>query len=149
MQIKITVLAIALSIAASGTLLASEIYKSTDSDGNVHFTDIPTVGAEHLKIRSRPTDRAAIQSELQGRSDDQNQIAEEEANAPQGPTPEELRAQARERDEKCNKHRERQTAFTRSRRIYKTENGERVYYDEEGMQAVRARVDEQVQKYCN
>ena len=149
MQIRITVLAFALSIAASCTLLASEIYKTIDSDGNVKFSDIPTVGAEHLDIRSRPTNRAAIQSEAQARNDTQTSEAQATASAPQGPTAEERQAEARERDELCNKYRARQSAFERNRRIYKMENGERVYYDEEEMQASRTGVDDKVQEYCN
>ncbi len=148
MQIKIIVIAFALSIAANGTLFASEIYKSIDSEGNVHFSDIPTVGSEHLSIRSRPTDPARVQSGVQVRIESQTLTAEKVANAPQGPTPEERRAEARERAEKCNEYRDRQTQFTQNRRIYKMENGERVYYDEQEMQAARAGVDEQVQKYC-
>jgi len=150
MQIKITVFAFALSIAATGTLFASEIYKWTDEEGNVYFSDLPTgaEGEEHLAIRSRPTDPARVQAEAQARVDDRTLRAEEEANAPQGPTPEELRAEAREREETCNKYRDRQTEFTKSRRIYKLENGERVYYDEEEMAAARAGVDDQVEKYC-
>ena len=89
MQFKLSVLVIALSIAASGSLFASEIYKSIDSEGNVFFSDIPTVGSERLLIRSRPTDPASVQSNAQARADSQTQSAEVDANAPQGPTPEE------------------------------------------------------------
>jgi hypothetical protein len=149
MRIKTTVFALALSIVATGTLFAGEIYKWTDSEGNVHFSDIPTVGSEHLSIRSRPTDPTRIQAQAQSRTDVQTQKAEEQANAPQGPTSEELRDEKRDRKEKCTEYRARQTQFTQNRRIYRMENGERVYYDEQEMQAARARVDEQVQKYCN
>jgi hypothetical protein len=152
MQIKIMVFAFALSMAATGTLFASEIYKWTDEEGHVHFSDLPTgaAGEEHLAIRSRPTDPARVQAEAQARVDDRTLIAEKEANAPQGPTPEELRAEARGREETCNKYRDRQTEFTENRRIYKLdENGERVYYDEEEMRAARAGVDDLVEKYCD
>ena len=152
MQIKITVIAFALTIAATSTLLASEIYRWTDEDGIVHFSDLPTgaAGEEHVAIYSRPTDPARIQAEAQARVDAQTLRAEEEANALQGPTPEELRAEARSRQEKCNKYRARQTRFTENRRIYRMdENGERVYYDEEEMQAARAGVDDLVEEYCS
>ncbi len=149
MQIKTTVFALALTIAASGTLFASEIYKRIDSDGNVSFSDRPTVGAEQLSIWSRPTDPERVQTRVQSRVDDQAVSAERKANAPQGPTAEELRAEVRERDEKCNMYRARQVEFTRNRRIYKMEDGERVYYDEAEMQAARSGVDDQVQQYCN
>ena len=143
-------IALALSFATTGTLYASEIYKWTDEDGNVHYSDTPTEGAEHLAIQSRPTDRTHVEAEVQARVDSQTLRAEEEANAPQGPTPEELQAEAREREEQCTKYRDRQTQFTRSRRIYRMdEAGERVYYDEEEMQAARDDVADKVREYCN
>ena len=151
MQVKtIAVFSIALSITATSTLFASDIFKWTDDDGNVHFSDRPTVGAERLAIPSRPTDPARIQAESQARVDSQTLRAEDEANAPQGPTPEELRAEARERADSCNKYRERQTQFTQNRRIYRLdENGERVYYDEDEMASARSGVDDLVNEYCD
>jgi len=152
MQVKITVFAFVLSIVATGTLLASEIYKWTDDEGNVHFVDRPTgaAGEEHLTIRSRPTDPARARAETQAVIDARTLRAEEKANAPPGPTPEELRAEARVREEKCNKYRDDQTRYTRSRRIYRMdENGERVYFDEEEMRTARAGVDDLVKKYCD
>jgi len=152
MQIRIAMFAIALSITATGASLAGEIYKWTDDEGNVYFADRPTgaVGEEHLTIRSRATDPSRILAEAQARADTQALRAEEEANAPQGPTAEELRAEARKQDEKCNEYRARQTRFTDNRRIYRMdENGERVYYDEEEMSTARARVDDLIDEYCN
>ena len=150
MQVKKTLIAFALSLAATSTLFASEIYKWTDEEGNVYFSDRPTVGAEHLAIRSRPTDPDRVRAEVQAEVDRQSQKAAEVANAPQGPTPQEQRAEAREREEKCNQYTERQIQFTQNRRIYRmNENGERVYYDEAEMAAARARVDGLVDDYCN
>jgi hypothetical protein len=100
--------------------------KWTDEEGNVYFVDRPTGAAseERLDIRSRPTDP--------------------------GQTPEDLRANAAELEERCNKYRERQIQFTQNRRIYRMdENGERVYYDEEEMQAARDNVDNLIEKYCD
>ena len=76
--------------------------------------------------------------------------AEEEANAPQGPTTEALLAEARGREEQCNKYTGRKAQFTDNRRIYRMgENGERVYYDEAEMAVARAEVDGLVEKYCD
>ncbi len=152
MPVKITVFALALSIASIGTLSASEIYKWTDDEGNVHFVDRPTgaAGEEHVAIRSRPTDPARVQAAVQAQADAQTLRAEEEANAPQGPTPEALLAEARGREERCNKFTDRQVQFTNNRRIYRMdENGERVYYDEAEMAVARAEVDGLVERYCD
>ncbi len=151
MLFKITVFAFALSIAASGTLNASEIYKWTDEEGVVHYVDRPTGDAseEHLAIRSRSTNPDRVQAAVQAQADARILSAEEEANAPQGPTPEELFAEAREREERCNKYTQRQVEFTNNRRIYRMDdNGERVYYDEAEMAVARAEVDGLVKRYC-
>ncbi len=152
MPVKITVFVLALSIASIGTLSATEIYKWTDEEGIVHFVDSPTgaAGEEHLAIRSRPTDPARVQAAVQTEADAQTLRAEEKANAPQGPTPEELLADARERQEQCNKFTDRQVQFIDNRRIYRMdENGERVYYDEEEMAAARTNVDNLVERFCD
>ena len=150
MRFTTTTLAIVLSMLA-GALSASEIYRYVDEDGVVHYVDLPTgaPGEEHLAIRSRPTNAAAVQAGAQARQAATAREAEAEANAPQGPSEEELQAEARHREEQCNKYRERQTRFTQSRRIYRMdENGERVWYSEEEMQAARDKVDELVAHYC-
>jgi hypothetical protein len=147
-----TVFAFTLSVAATGTLFASDIYKWTDEEGNVYFVDRPTGAAseERLDIRSRPTDPARVQAHAQTRVDDRARSTEEDPNQPQGQTPEDLRANAAELEERCNKYRERQIQFTQNRRIYRMdENGERVYYDEEEMQAARDNVDNLIEKYCD
>jgi hypothetical protein len=151
MLVRITVIALALSIASIGTLSASEIYKWTDEEGMVHFVDRPTgaAGEEHLAIRSRPTNPARVHAAVQAEADAQT-LRAEEANAPQGLTPEALLAEARERQERCNKYTDRQVQFTNNRRIYRMdENGERVYYDEEEMAAARSNVDDLVERYCD
>ncbi len=152
MPVKTTVIAFALSIASIGALSASEIYKWTDAEGIVHFVDRPTgaAGEEHLAIRSRPTNPVRVHAAVQAEADAQTLRAEEAANAPQGPTQEELLADARERQEQCNKFTDRQVEFTDNRRIYRMdENGERVYYDEEEMAAARTNVDNLVERFCD
>lgn len=152
MRFRSMLAAFALTIAAPGMPTATEIYKWVDDDGVVHYVELPTgaPGEEHLPIRSRPTNAAAVQASVRARQAARAREAEAEANAPQGPSEEEVQAEARQRQEQCNKYRDRQTLFTQSRRIYRMdENGERVWYDEEEMQAARDKVDELVSKYCS
>jgi hypothetical protein len=141
-----------LGLLIATAAIAADIYKWTDADGNVHYGDRP-IGqqSERVPIVSRPTDPARIQALSQARADARAQAAEEAAAlAAEGPTEEELRAEARERAEKCSSYRERLQRFVTSRRLYREdENGERVYLDEEEMQAARQRVEDQVADYCN
>lgn len=152
MQIRQILLLCTLSVIATGTLHGTEIYKWTDEEGTVHFTELPTgvEGEEHLAIPSRPTDPARVRATVQARVDAQKLKEQQAASAPPGPTKEELEAAARAREERCDKYRERQTRFMQNRRIYRMdENGERVYYNEEEMQAARDEVQGLVKEYCS
>lgn len=144
--------ALTLAAAAAGTAVAGDIFKWTDEDGNVHFGDRPEgEDTERLAIQSKPTDPAHVQAMVQARAEAAAKAAEEEAAAtPQGPSPEELQAQAEARAEKCSKYRAQLQRFVQSRRLYRQdENGERVYLDEEETQAARERVENQVQEFCS
>ena len=150
MHIRIAMFVTTLAITAAGTLFAGQVYKWTDDEGNVYYSDTPVANAQRVAIDSRPTAPKQAPAETPARTDAQAQKTEDAASAPQGPTQEELQAQARERAENCTKYKERQLQFAQSRRIYRMdEDGERVYYDEEEMAATRARVAEQVNEYCN
>jgi hypothetical protein len=150
MHTRIAMFVMTLAITAAGTLFAGQVYKWTDDEGNVYYSDTPVANAQRVAIDSRPTDPKQAPAETQARADAQAQKAEDAASAPQEPTQEELQAEARERAENCTKYKERQLQFAQSRRIYRMdEDGERVYYDEEEMAATRARVAEQVNEYCN
>jgi hypothetical protein len=140
-----------LSAGLASNAAASEIYKWTDADGNVHYTDKPMDPSyEHLTIASRATDNASVQAQTQARLERQATAAEEAANAPAGPTRDELRAEAKERAEKCSLYRERMTRFVQSRHLYREgENGERVYLDESEKTAAEQKVQDQIKEYCN
>ena len=140
-----------LSVAMASAATASEIYKWTDEDGNVHYTDKPLQpSSERMDIVSHSTDNSAVQAQTQARLDSQATAAEAAANEPAGPTPEELRAEKKQRAEQCTKYRERMTKFVQSRHLYREdESGERTYLDDAEMQKARARVQGQVEEYCN
>ncbi len=141
-----------LAVAAVSPSALGQIYKWTDEDGNVHFTDKPVEeDAERVAIQSRRTDPERVQAMVQSRAEAAAKAAEEEAAAqPQGPTEEELQARAERRAQLCQKYREQLQRFVQSRRIYREdENGERVYLSEEEMQETREQTEKKVQEYCD
>jgi len=122
-----------LAVSSAGMAFASDIYKWTDEHGNIHFGDHTTRGAskEPLAIGSMIQAKAAVIERA-------------------GPTPEELRAQALEREEKCVAYKARLRELLISRRLYKQdENGVSVYLDEDEIFAERERVQDQALEYCN
>ncbi len=139
-------------VSASGIAFANDIYKWTDEDGNDHYGDRPTGDAteERLAISSKPTDPSKVQAQVQSRYAAREAAEAAAASEPQGPTKDELRAQAAEKKQKCDTYKARLQKFVQSRRLYKAdENGERVYLDEEQTQAARERVASQVEEYCS
>ena len=141
-----------LATLMTGTAVATEIYKWVDADGNIQYGDRPS-GAEsevQLQIASRPTDPARIQAQTTARLEQQATAREAAATEPQGPSEEEVLAEARERAEKCTMYRARLEKFVQSRRLYREDaNGERVYLDEAETQAARENVQHQVEEYCS
>jgi len=140
-------------VILAGSAAASEIYKWTDENGTVHYGDRPT-GANsevRLNISSEPTDPERVQQIVQARADARAEREEaESARAATEASPEELRAEAEERAEKCTMYKDRLQKFVTSRRLYRhDESGERVYLDEQETLAARNRVQEQVEEYCS
>lgn len=146
-------LLLALTAMSTGSALsASEIYKWTDAEGNVHFEDRPSGAAteERLDITSSRTNPDRVRDIVQARNDARTERNEARAAAAEAePTAEELRAAEAERKDMCNTYKERLQKFVTSRRLYREdENGERVYLDEEQTLAARTRVQEKVVEYC-
>jgi hypothetical protein len=140
-----------LTLAASGAALAGDIYKWVDDEGNVHYEDKPVgTQSERMAIDSRPTDRARVAAQVQARADARAEAREAEAAAAaEGPSEEDLQAQAAERRQKCEQSRANMQRLITSRRIYREdENGERVYLDESEMQATRQRVEDEISDFC-
>ncbi len=134
---------IMLTVSSAGMVFAGDIYKWTDEDGNVHFGDRPTGEASEvpLAVGSELTDPSKVSARYETKA---------AAIEPAGPTPEELRAQALEREEKCATSKARLQKFLTSRRLYRQdENGERVYLDENEILVARERVQNQVEEYCD
>lgn len=146
-------IALMLGLATAAASQASEIYKWTDADGNIHYGDRPSGEAteERLAIRSRPTDPSRVQAEARTVADARESFAEREAaKAEAQVAANELQVQREERKVKCSMYKERLTRFVQSRHLYREDaNGERVYLDEAEMQAAREKVQEQVEEYCD
>ena len=121
MRYQAIAVALMLAMTAAGAAVAGEIYKWTDEDGNVHFGDRPAgENPERLAIQSKPTDPAKIQAMAQSRATAAAKAAEEQAAAvPEGPSPEELRAMADERAQKCSTYRTQLQKYVTSRRLYR------------------------------
>ena len=150
-------LAVGCSMLASAGL-ASEIYRWTDEDGNVHYGDRPTGQADEQRvaIKSKPTDNSAVQQRYDnrlGESEGPRFVAgpdNEEAEEDRRPTRAERKAAQAEREADCEKFRAQLERMEASRRLYREdENGERVWLDDNQILDARNAARERVAETCN
>ena len=139
-----------LSATTVGVASGAEIYKWTDEDGNVQYTDKPgSAQAVHVDIQSRPTDDSQVTAQVQARLEKSAAEAEAASKIDPGPSPEELRAQERERNATCEASKATMTRYVQSRHLFRgDENGERVYLDETETLAARDQVEKQIEENC-
>ena len=149
----VLMLTLAAALAASADALSGEIYKWTDENGNVHYEDRPTGDSEveRVNIVSRSTDNSAVQASIEARRE--RVAAREEARvkkAEAAAEAAEAQAELEQRKQRCEQSRARLEAFLRSQRLYREdESGERTYLGEEEILAARAKVQDQINEYCN
>jgi hypothetical protein len=140
-------------IVAAGSAVASEIYRYTDANGEIHYVDRPT-GApseERVAISSKPTNPAQAQARAAQRyATDPSAGATEEDRQEETKSRAERAAEAKETEQKCQQYRDQLESYVTSRRLYREdENGERVYLDEAERQEARSKVEELIVENCN
>ena len=139
----------ALLAAAAPTALGGDIYAWTDENGVVHYGDRPSGAASErvVHVVTQRGEAPRTQPSTPARAPAANPTAATAAE--EGPTEEELRAQAQERAEKCEMFKQRLQTYLTARRLYREdESGERVYLSDDEILAARARVQEQIVEYC-
>ena len=140
-----------LALIAASSVFAGDIYKWTDEDGNVHYGDRPDgEQPERVAIDSQPTNPARVQATVQARVDSRTARAEAQAAAEaEGPSKEELQAEAAQRAERRTTYKAQMQKLVTSRRLYREDdNGERVYLDDSEALAARERVENQITEFC-
>ena len=146
---------LALATLGAGTVLAGDIYRYTDADGNVHYGDRPAgvPSEERIAISSKPTNPAEVQARVQAHAG--NELATVQGGGADAadedrPTRAERAAAARERAEKCQQYRDQLETYVTSRRLYReTEDGEREYLDEKEVLDARSATEDSVHEYCD
>ena len=143
-----------LSLMLLGSAFASEIYKWTDEDGNVHYGDRPTEGVEQsqtITIASSRTDSGAVSAAIEARRERTAARAEARTAAQEAEqAAAEERAAAEEQAKLCDQYRARLEKYVTSRRLYKLDDaGERVYLDDAQMQQARADLQQRIVDSCS
>ncbi|MFO7304370.1 MAG: DUF4124 domain-containing protein [Gammaproteobacteria bacterium] len=135
-----------------GAQAQADVYRYTDAQGNVHYTDKPaTLPAERVDIQSRRTDVVALQARQQ--EELQRMNAAEEARRQAATQRAEQRraaeAEAADKAEQCKKARERYDTYMSAQRLYEQlPNGERRYLTDAELDAARASAKASMDVLC-
>lgn len=143
-----------LSLMLLGSAFASEIYKWTDKDGNVHYGDRPSDEVEQAQaivIASSRTDPEAVNAAIESRRERDTARTEARTAAKEAEqAAAEERAAAEEQAKLCDQYRARLEKYVTSRRLYKLDDaGERVYLDDAQMQQARADLQQRIVESCS
>ncbi|HNP37848.1 MAG TPA: DUF4124 domain-containing protein [Woeseiaceae bacterium] len=144
------ILAIAATAAVLGTSYcsASEIYRYTDAEGEVHYVDRPSgvPGEEVMAISSRPSTPSQTQARSRNSSSGQDTVEEPQ---PETMTRAQRAAHAKQQELQCQKLRDQLESYMNSRRLYREdEAGEREYLDDAEIDEARNKVAEQIAQTC-
>jgi hypothetical protein len=127
-------------------LATAEIYRWVDANGQVHFGQRPAgAGAEQVEVRPQVVERdAATRERLERTERFYDARRQEQAQA----TAASAERQA-ERDSECRVLRQRLAQLPEGRRYFQEEaNGERTYYSDEELDAVRRQLRERLAARC-
>lgn len=139
-------------LLAAGQGVAEEIYRSTDAQGRVVYSDQPPAGkAEVVRIESSPRNEAAALAraarELENIAAlDQQRKREALAKAAEKKAAENA---AKMKDQQCTAARNLYLGFTEHSRIYRrNEAGERVYYSAAEIDTERISLKQRMDEEC-
>ena len=127
-------------------LASAEIYRWTDAQGRVHFSEKPGgAGAEQVEVKPQVVERDTATREREERSQKYfDARRDEKAQA------ESRAASARvERNQECNQLRSQLQQISRGGRYFTTDsNGERSYVSEDEVEAARSRLSSRIAARC-
>lgn len=137
---------------------AETVYKWVDGAGQVHYTDLPPKQAD-AKILSVTHGQSTL-SDDEGSDGAENgddaaaAAASGKSTTPEPPVSREALAAAqndaaRAKVEQCKQAQDRYQKYIVSRRLFREENGERVYLSDQELDEARARAKQAVDDYCS
>ncbi len=153
---KILVGFLMAGLAALAT--AETVYKWVDGAGQIHYTDLPPQqsDAKILSVSHGPADYSDEESsdgeDFGG--EDGSDGASPTATTPEPPVSSATIAAmqddvARAKTEKCTEAQERYKRYIESRRLFREENGKRVYLTDQELTDARASAKQSVDEYCS
>ena len=138
---------------------AETVYKWVDGAGQIHYTDLPPkqADAKVLSVTHGPgnyqDDEESSGADDGGENDDDAKTSSG-TSTPEPPVSQEALAAARNdaaraKVEQCKAAQDRYQRYIDSRRLFREENGKRVYLSDQELTEARARAKQAVDDYCS
>jgi len=130
-----------LILALSPVLAQAQIYRWTDEQGRVHFSQQPVAGATPVEVKPQVIERDAATLERERRSERYFDARRQENR--------QAAAERAERERECTVLEERLARLQLGGRYFRNNaEGERVYYSESEIEAARRQLATRIQQRC-
>ncbi len=127
-------------------LAGAEIYRWTDANGQVHFSEKPAAGAEQIEVKPQVVERDDATRQREARTAQFYEARKQEKAQAEAKSSE---AYAK-RSQECKELRGQLAEIQRGGRYFVTEkNGERTYIDEKKIDAARNRLSSRIAERCS
>jgi hypothetical protein len=126
-------------------LVSAEIYRWTDAQGRVHFSERPAAGAQSIAVKPQVVERDAATREREAASERFHEARVAERTLASSLATE----QQAKRAEQCRQARLQRERLPLGRTFFSTQaNGERRYYSEQEVDAARRKADQLIKEQC-
>jgi len=153
------ILMVLLMAGLTAVASAETVYKWVDGAGQIHYTDLPPkqADAKVLSVTHGPgnyqDDEESSGADDGGENDDDAKTSSG-TSTPEPPVSQEALAAARDdaaraKVEQCKQAQDRYQKYIESRRLFREENGKRVYLSDQELTEARARAKQAVDDYCS
>lgn len=153
------ILMVLLMAGLTAVASAETVYKWVDGAGQIHYTDLPPKQAD-AKILSVSHGQGNYEDDEESNGADDGDENDDDATTPSGtstpepPVSQEAMAAARNdaaraKVEQCKAAQDRYQRYIDSRRLFREENGKRVYLSDQELTEARARAKQAVDDYCS
>jgi hypothetical protein len=127
-------------------IAGAEIYRWTDAQGQVHFSETPGEGAEAVSVKPQVVERDQATREREARTEKIYDARRQE----QAAAADKAGAAREQRQKWCGKLRDQQDQLSHGGPYYRLdERGERQYYTDEQIESFRRKLAESLTRDCN
>lgn len=141
---------IVMLIATLPLIASAELYRWTDDNGKVHFSDQPRGGTEMEQVEERTPPKLGQGESIRQINErlDRLRTSEAERTAKEQKEQQKLQAKRDKLNAQCDRQKKRLDNF-RNYRMYKLDNnGDRVYYEKEEVADKIGEISEWISKNC-